>query len=73
MNTVGTYIIDKRNLDDSNIYEESKNSHANTTQKPIPFKELGPEWHCPICQNLSAEFKKHQLQVIRKVPFIIGF
>lgn len=41
MNTAGTYIIDKRNLDDSNIYEKSKNPRTgNTTQKPIPLAKI---------------------------------
>ena len=31
LNSVGTYIIDKRNLDDSNIYDESKGSRVGST------------------------------------------
>ncbi len=31
LNTVGTFIIDKRNLDDSNIYDESKGSRVGST------------------------------------------
>ena len=31
LNTVGTYIIDKRNLDDSNIYDESQGSRVGST------------------------------------------
>jgi len=31
LNNVGTYIIDKRNLDDSNIYDESQDSRAGLT------------------------------------------
>ncbi len=31
LNIVGTYIIDKRNLDDSNIYDESQGSRVGST------------------------------------------
>jgi nitrogen regulatory protein P-II 1 len=31
LNTVGTYIIDKRNLDDSNLYDESVGSSVGST------------------------------------------
>jgi len=38
---VGTYIIDKRNLDDSNIYDESKGSRAGSTGlKSIPLAKI---------------------------------
>ena len=41
LNTIGTYIIDKRNLDDSHIYDESKNSRTgNTNQKSIPLAKI---------------------------------
>jgi len=30
LNSIGTYIIDKRNLDDSNIYEDSKGSRVDS-------------------------------------------
>jgi len=38
LNAIGTYIIDKRNLDDSNIYDESQGSRAGSTSlKSVPF------------------------------------
>jgi len=41
LNTVGTFIIDKRNLDDSNIYDESKGSRAGSTGlKSIPLAKI---------------------------------
>ena len=41
LNAVGTYIIDKRNLDDSNIYDESKGSHVGSTGiKAIPLAKI---------------------------------
>ena len=41
LNITGTYIIDKRNLDDSNIYDESKDSRAgNTERKSIPLAKI---------------------------------
>ncbi|MFQ5496859.1 MAG: P-II family nitrogen regulator [Nitrosopumilus sp.] len=41
MNTAGTYIIDKRNLDDSNIYDESKGSRIGSTGlKSIPLAKI---------------------------------
>lgn len=41
LNTVGTYIIDKRNLDDSNIYDESKGSRVGSTGiKAIPLAKI---------------------------------
>ena len=41
LNTVGTYIIDKRNLDDSNIYDESKGSRIGSTGlKTIPLAKI---------------------------------
>ena len=41
LNTVGTYIIDKRNLDDSNIYDESKGSRVGSTGlKSIPLAKI---------------------------------
>jgi len=41
LNTVGTFIIDKRNLDDSNIYDESKGSSAGSTGlKSIPLAKI---------------------------------
>ena len=41
LNTVGTYIIDKRNLDDSHIYDKFKNSHVGSTSlKSIPLAKI---------------------------------
>ena len=41
LNTVGTYIIDKRNLDDSNIYDESQGSRAGSTSlKSVPLAKI---------------------------------
>ena len=41
LNAVGTYIIDKRNLDDSNIYDESKGSRVGSTGlKSIPLAKI---------------------------------
>ena len=41
LNTVGTYIIDKRNLDDSNIYDESQGSRAGSTEvKSVPLAKI---------------------------------
>lgn len=41
LNAVGTYIIDKRNLDDSNIYNESKGSRIGSTGlKTIPLAKI---------------------------------
>ena len=41
LNAVGTYIIDKRNLDDSNIYDESKGSRIGSTGlKAIPLAKI---------------------------------
>jgi len=41
LNAVGTYIIDKRNLDDSNIYDESQGSRAGSTGlKSIPLAKI---------------------------------
>ncbi len=41
LNTVGTYIIDKRNLDDSNIYDESQGSRAGSTGlKSVPLAKI---------------------------------
>ena len=41
LNAVGTYIIDKRNLDDSNIYDEAKGSRVGSTGiKAIPLAKI---------------------------------
>ncbi|MFB5635390.1 MAG: P-II family nitrogen regulator [Nitrosopumilus sp.] len=41
LNTIGTYIIDKRNLDDSNIYDDSQGSRAGSTGlKSVPLAKL---------------------------------
>jgi len=41
LTTVGTYIIDKRNLDDSNIYDESQGSRAGSTNlKSVPLAKI---------------------------------
>jgi nitrogen regulatory protein P-II 1 len=41
LNTVGTYIIDKRNLDDSHIYDESQGSRVGSTDlKSIPLAKI---------------------------------
>ena len=41
LNSVGTYIIDKRNLDDSHIYYESMSSHVGSTGlKSIPLAKM---------------------------------
>ena len=41
LNTVGTFIIDKRNLDDSNIYDESKGARAGFTGlKSVPLAKI---------------------------------
>lgn len=41
LNTVGTYIVDKRNLDDSHIYEKSKGSRVGSTAlKSIPLAKI---------------------------------
>ena len=41
LNIIGTYIIDKRNLDDSNIYDKSKGSHIGSAGlKSIPLAKI---------------------------------
>ena len=41
LNTVGTYIIDKRNLDDSDIYDESEGSRASSPGlKSVPLAKI---------------------------------
>jgi len=41
LNIIGTYIIDKRNLDDSNIYDESPGSRVGSTNlKSIPLAKI---------------------------------
>lgn len=41
LNVVGTYIIDKRNLDDSNIYDESQGFRVGSTSlKSIPLAKI---------------------------------
>ena len=41
LNTFGTYIIDKRNLDDSHVYDESQGSRAGSTGlKSIPLAKI---------------------------------
>ena len=41
LNTVGTYIIDKRNLDDSNIYDETQGSRVGFTGlKSVPLAKI---------------------------------
>ena len=41
LNAVGTYIIDKRNLDDSNIYDESQGSRAGSTGlRSVPLAKI---------------------------------
>jgi len=41
LNTVGTYIIDKRNLDDSNLYDESNDSRIGSTGlRSIPLAKI---------------------------------
>jgi nitrogen regulatory protein P-II 1 len=41
LSAVGTYIIDKRNLEDSNIYDESKGSRIGSTGiKSVPLAKL---------------------------------
>jgi len=41
LNAVGTYIIDKRNLDDSNIYDESQGSRAGSSGlKSVPLAKI---------------------------------
>lgn len=41
LTAVGTYIIDKRNLEDSNIYDESKGSRVGATSlKSVPLAKI---------------------------------
>ncbi len=41
LSQIGTYIIDKRNLEDNNIYDESKGSRAGSTGiKAIPLSKI---------------------------------
>ena len=41
LNTVGTYLIDKRNLDDSQIYDEVKGSRVGSTGlKSVPLAKI---------------------------------
>lgn len=41
LNTIGTYIIDKRNLDDSHIYDESQGSRVGSSGlKSVPLAKL---------------------------------
>ncbi len=41
LNAVGTYIVDKRNLDDSNIYDKSKGSRVGSTGlKSVPLAKI---------------------------------
>ena len=41
LNSVGTYIIDKRNLDDSHIYDESQGSRVGSTGlKSVPLAKI---------------------------------
>lgn len=41
LNAIGTYIIDKRNLDDSHIYDESQGSRVGSTGlKSIPLAKI---------------------------------
>jgi nitrogen regulatory protein P-II 1 len=41
LNAIGTYIIDKRNLDDSNTYDESQGSRIGSTGlKSIPLAKI---------------------------------
>ena len=41
LSTIGTYIIDKRNLEDNHIYDESKGSRIGSTGiKSIPLAKL---------------------------------
>ena len=41
LNTIGTYIIDKRNLDDSNLYDESYGSRVGSTGlRSIPLAKI---------------------------------
>ncbi|MEX0861910.1 P-II family nitrogen regulator [Nitrosopumilus sp.] len=41
LNAVGTYIVDKRNLDDSQIYDESQGSRVGSTGlKSIPLAKI---------------------------------
>lgn len=41
LNTVGTYIIDKRNLDDSQIYDQVKGSRVGSTGlKSVPLAKI---------------------------------
>ena len=41
LNIIGTYIVDKRNLDDSNIYDKSKGSHIGSTGlKSVPLAKI---------------------------------
>ena len=41
LNAIGTYIIDKRNLDDSHIYDEVKGSRVGSTGiKSIPLAKI---------------------------------
>ncbi len=41
LHALGTYIIDKRNLDDSNIYDESKGSRVGSTGlKSVPLAKI---------------------------------
>jgi nitrogen regulatory protein P-II 1 len=41
LNTIGTYIIDKRNLDDSNVYDKLNGSHdVDSNLKSIPLAKI---------------------------------
>jgi len=41
LNAVGTYIIDKRNLDDSHIYDETKGARVGSTNlKSVPLAKI---------------------------------
>ncbi|NNL59554.1 MAG: transcriptional regulator, partial [Nitrosopumilus sp.] len=41
LNILGTYVIDKRNLDDSDIYDEAKGSRIGSTGlKSIPLAKI---------------------------------
>ena len=60
MNTVGTYIIDKRNLDDSNIYEKSKNScTSNTSWKRMKNGTSLSLYQSNICELPNQHIEKY--------------
>ena len=60
LNAVGTYIIDKRNLDDSQIYDKNNGSRIGSTGlKSIPLAKIETEYLIKMQEEFMLEMDEY--------------